>query len=93
MNYEPDVVVQVFIRFNPGASFGLEDLENFDASLFANNERFIVAALQSQNIQNPNKFDKSRVLQLATVAPGEFSAALIFGAAAYRHALDIGAIG
>ena len=93
MNYQPDVVVQAFIRFNPDKSFGLQELVDFDARLFTANDRFIVAALQAQNIPNPSEFDKSRVLQFAVVAPGDFGAAIIFGAAAYRRALDVGAIG
>jgi hypothetical protein len=93
MNYQPDVVVQAFIRFNPDKSFELQDLVDFDARLFAANDRFIVAALQAQGITNPSDFDRSRVLQFAVVATGDFSGAIIFGAAAYRRAIDVGAIG
>jgi hypothetical protein len=94
MNYQPDVVVQAFIRFNPDKSFELQDLVDFDARLFAANDQFILGALQAQGITNPSDFDKSRVLQFAVVATGDgFSSAIIFGAAAYRRAIDVGAIG
>ena len=93
MNYQADVVIEAFIRFNPGKSFVLDDLIDFDARLFAANDVFIVAALQARNIPNPSTFDKSKVLQFAVVAQGDFGAALTFGAGAYRRALDVGAIG
>jgi hypothetical protein len=92
MNYEVEVVIEAFVRFNPDRSFVLQDLVDFDTSLFNSNESFIVAALQGQGIATPSRYDKSRVLQYAVVAPGDFSAALLFGAAAYRRALDVNAI-
>ena len=92
MNYEVDVVIQAFLQFNPGRSFTLQDLTDFDAQLFTANEAFLLAALQARQIPNPSRFDKSRALQFALAATGDFSAALVFGAGAYRHALDVGAI-
>jgi hypothetical protein len=92
MTYEPEVVVQAFVRFNPERSFVLQDIVDFDASLTAANDTFIVAALQGQGIATPSRFDKSRVLQYAIVAPGEFGPALLFAASVYRHAIDVGVI-
>jgi hypothetical protein len=92
MNYEAEVVLEAFIRFNPDRSFVLQEVVDFDASLFTANDAFIVGALQAQGISTPSRFDKSRVLQYAVVAPGDFGAALTFGAAAYRRAIDVGVI-
>jgi len=92
VNYEPEVIVQAFIRFNPGRSFVLQDLVDFDQNLFDSNDQFIVAALSAQGVPMPSKFDRSRVVQYAVVSPGDFSAAIILGASSYVRALQVGAI-
>lgn len=92
MNYEAEVIVQAFIRFNPSRSFVLQDLIDFDQALFESNDRFIVAALIAQGIPTPSRYDRSRAVQYAVVSPGEFGAAIMFGASSYARALQVGAI-
>jgi hypothetical protein len=92
MNYEPEVVVQAFVRFNPDRTFELQDIVDFDDSLSAANDTFIIAALQAEGFQTPSRFDKSRVIQYAVVSSGDFGPALIAAASVYRHAIDVGVI-
>ena len=91
-NYHPDVVVETFIRFQPGRSFTLQDLQDYDAELFASNDFFFTTALQDRGLPNPSPYDKSKLLQIACVSPGSFDAAVRFAAGAYVRALTIGAI-
>jgi hypothetical protein len=92
MNYEPEVVLQAFLRFNPDRAFVLQDIVDFDDSLATANDTFIVAALHAQGFHTPSRFDKSRVIQYAVVSTGDFGPALIAAASVYRHAIDVGVI-
>ena len=49
--------------------------------------------LQERGLPNPSTYDKSKLLQIASVAPGSFNAAVLYAATAYVRALTIGAIG
>jgi hypothetical protein len=91
-NYQPDVVVETFVRFHPGRSFTLQELRDYDAELFALNDAFFTSALQARGLPNPSTFDKSKLLQIACVSPGAFDAAVIYAAGAYVRALTLGAI-
>lgn len=91
-NYHPDAVVETFVRFHPGRSFTLQELHDYDAELFAANDAFLTSALQARGLPNPSTFDKSKLLQIACVAPGAFDAAVLYAAGAYVHALSVGAI-
>jgi hypothetical protein len=92
-NYHPDVVVETFVRFHPGRSFTLQELHDYDNELFVANDTFFTTALQARGLPNPSTFDKSKLLQIASVAPGSFDAAVLYAAGAYVRALTIGAIG
>ncbi len=91
-NFHPDVVVQTFVRFHPGSSFTLQELQDYDAELFASNDGFFTAALRERGIMNPSRFDKSKLLQIALTSPGTFDAAVRYAAGAYAHAVNVGAI-
>ncbi len=92
-NYHSDVVVETFVRFHPGRSFTLQELHDYDNELFAANDTFFTTALQARGLPNPSPYDKSKLLQIASVAPGSFDAAVLYAAGAYVRALTIGAIG
>jgi hypothetical protein len=92
-NYHPDVVVEAFVRFNPGRTFTLQELRNYDAELFAANDALFTAALRARGILNPSPFDKSKLLQIACVSPGTFDAAVNYAAGAYVRAISEGVIG
>jgi hypothetical protein len=66
-NYHPDVVVETFVRFHPGRSFTLQELQDYDAELFAANDAFFTSALRARGLPNPSPFDKSKLLQIACV--------------------------
>lgn len=92
-NYHPDVVVETFVRFHPGRVFTLQELHDYDDELFAANDTFFTTALQARGLPNPSTYDKSKLLQIACVAPGTFNAAVLSAATVYVRALTIGAIG
>jgi hypothetical protein len=91
-NYHPDVIVQTFVRFHPGRSFTLQELQDYDTELFTANDTFFTSALRQRGIQNPSPYDKSKLLQIACGAPGMFDAAVLYAAGAYARALSVGAI-
>jgi hypothetical protein len=91
-HYHPDVVVQTFVRFHPERTFTLQELRDYDAELFRTNDAFFTAALLEQGIQNPSNYDKSKLLQIACVAPGRFDSAVLQAAFTYKRALTLGAI-
>lgn len=92
MNYHPDIVLMMFRAEKPSAQITLESIERFDSDLHeANNDR-VVTACEAAGIENPSKFDRSRVLGLAILSLG--SAGKVGSAAkAYKAALDAGVIG
>lgn len=92
-NYHPDVVVETFVRFHPNRSFTLQELQDYDAELFAANDAFFTSVLQARGLPNPSPYDKSKLLQMACVSPGAFDAAVMYAAGAYVRALSLGAIG
>ena len=92
-NYHADVVVETFVRFHPGRSFTLQELQDYDAELFAANDAFFTSALRARGLPNPSPFDKSKLLQIACVSPGAFDAAVVYAAGAYVRALSLGVIG
>jgi hypothetical protein len=91
-NYHPDVIVETFVRFHPGRSFTLQELLDYDAELFAANDAFFTAALKARGLTNPSVYDKSKLLQIACVSPGNFDAAVNYAAGAYVRALDLDVI-
>jgi hypothetical protein len=91
-NYQSDVVVQTFVRFHPGRSFTLEELQAYDRELFVANDAFFTSALRARGLPNPSPFDKSKLLQIACVSPGAFDAAVNYAAGAYVRALALGVI-
>jgi hypothetical protein len=92
-NYHPEVIVETFVRFHPGRSFTLQELQDYDRELFEANDAFLTIALQARGLANPSQFDKSKLLQIACVSPGGFGAAVNYAAGAYVRALSLGVIG
>lgn len=90
--YHPDVVVETFVRFHPGRAFTLQELQDYDAELFAANDAFFTSALVARGLPNPSAYDKSKLLQIACVSPGTFDAAVLYAAGAYVRALNLGVI-
>lgn len=91
-HYHPDVVLETFVRFHPGRSFTKQELQDYDAELFAANDAFFTSALVARGLPNPSAFDKSKLLQIACVSPGGFDAAVFYAAGAYVRALSLGVI-
>jgi hypothetical protein len=89
-NYHPDVIVETFVRFHPHRSFTRQELVDYDAELFAANDALFTAALQARGLSNPSLYDKSKLLQIACVSPGDFDAAVNYAAGAYIRALSLG---
>jgi hypothetical protein len=92
MNYHPDIVLMIFRAEKKSAEITLEALAQFDADLHqANNDR-VISACVAAGIENPSKYDRSRVLGLAILSLG--SAGKVGTAAkAYKAAVDSGVIG
>jgi hypothetical protein len=92
VNYHPDIVLMIFRFEKPSAQITLDAIEQFDADLHAANNDRVVNACIAAGIENPSKFDRSRVLGLAILSLG--SAGKVGTAAkAYKKAVDEGVIG
>jgi hypothetical protein len=92
VNYHPDIVLMLFRQEKKSAAITLDNLERFDADLHSVNNDRIVAACIAAGIENPSKFDRSRVLGLAILSLG--GAGKVGSAArAYKEAVDAGVIG
>jgi hypothetical protein len=92
LNYQPDAVLAAFVNFKGRTSFTVQELQDYDVELFVINDSFIVSCLRQVGIQNPGRFDKSKVLLIASCAPGRFDQAVATAAMIYKSALDQGGI-
>jgi hypothetical protein len=92
VNYHPDIVLMIFRFEKPSTQITLEAVERFDDDLHtANNDR-VVNACVAAGIDNPSKYDRSRVLGLAILSLGG-AGKVGTAAKAYKKAVDEGIIG
>jgi hypothetical protein len=91
-NYHPDAVLVAFVRFKRRTAFTEQELQDYDTELFTINDGFMASSLRLAGIQNPGRFDKSKLLLIAACAPGQFDQAIQTGAIIYKSALDQGVI-
>lgn len=92
MHYHPDIVLMIFRLEKPSAQITLDAIERFDQDLHDTNNDRVVNACVAAGIDNPSKFDRSRVLGIAVLALGG-AGKVGTAAKAYKKALDEGVIG